>query len=324
MKLIKSLERLRPKKSDNRKALNTFFITLLLILVATVLSKGTFFQLSNFKNLLFQNAIIGVIVMGQLLVILTGGIDLSLGSMVGLSTVLVVGFQDYGFILALVLTMVVTMFVGLINGSLITLLKLPPFVVTLGSMLFIFSFSQVVSGGAAVYRGFNGTEISDFLATFNSKTLLGIPYPAVVLLTALLLTQGIMKTSWGRYIFLYGGNSRAAYYSGIPVKKVGVLVYVLAGFFASLGGLLAVARVSEGSPGAGDIYLMDSIAAVVIGGASLTGGMGTVIGAFLGILILGILNNIMNLIGVSPMLQPAVKGIIILIAVYLNSRELSE
>ncbi len=324
MDILLKLNKLKPQKTDAKKTLNTFILTLVLIIIASIISKGTFFQLSNFRNLLFQNAIIGVIVLGQLLVIMTGGIDLSIGTIVGMSTVLIVGFQDYGFIPALILTILAAMAMGFINGCLITLRKLPPFVITLGSMLFIFSMSQVISGGSAVYRGFKGSEISEFLSTFNSNSLLGIPYPAVTWIISLVLAHLVIKSSLGRFIFTYGGNKRTAFFSGIPVKKVGISVYVLSGFFAAIGGLLAVARVSEGSPGAGDVYLMDSIAAVVIGGASLSGGLGSVAGAFLGVLILGILNNIMNLIGVSPMLQPAVKGIIILIAVYLNSKDFSK
>jgi len=324
MRTVEQIKLMGPKKSDNRRALNTFCLTILLIVVASVLSGGSFFRLSNFKNLLFQNAILGVVVLGQLFVILSGGIDLSLGSMVGLSTVLIVGFQDFGFGLAFIFTVIIVVIIGTINGCLITLRRLPAFVVTLGSMLFIFSLSQVISGGSALYRGFKGSEITLFLSAFNKQSFLGIPYPALIWIFALLLTQGVLRATWGRFIIIFGGNKRAAFFSGIPVNKIGVSVYALAGFFAALGGLLAVARVSEGSPGAGDVYLMDSIAAVVIGGASLTGGIGSVAGTFLGVLILGILNNIMNLLGVSPMLQPAVKGIIILIAVFLNSREMSE
>jgi ribose transport system permease protein len=310
-----------PRKTDSRKKLTTLVLTLLLVLIAAVISGESFFSAANFRNLMFQNAILGVVVLGQLFVILSGGIDLSIGSLTGLSTILIVGFQDLGFGPALILTILLVSAAGFVNGALVTLRNLPPFVVTLGSMLFIFSLSQVISGGSALYRGFGGGELTPPLAGFNSATLFGIPAPAWVWGTSLLLAYVLMKTSFGRYLFAYGGSRKTALFSGIPTKLVGISVFMLSGLFAALGGFLAVARVSEGSPGAGDAYLMDSIAAVVIGGASLSGGMGSVLGTFLGVLIIGVLNNILNLIGVSPMLKPAVKGIIILIAVYINSRD---
>jgi len=314
------LNRLMPRKTDSKNALTTVLLMIGLVLSATILSKGNFFSASNFKNLIFQNANLGVVALGQLAVVMTAGIDLSIGSIIGLSTVLIMGLQDHGFGIAMLVSLAICSLVGLINGSLVTLRKLPAFVVTLGMMLFVFSLSQVISGGSAIYKGFNGTPLCEFLATFNQQSFMGVPYPAVAWILALLAMALFLRTSTGHYLYAYGGNQKAAFVSGIPIKKVGILAYVISGFFASLGGMLAIARVAKGTPAAGNIYLIDSIAAVAIGGASLFGGLGSVIGTLMGVLILGIMNNIMNLIGVSPMLQPAAKGIVILIAVYLNSR----
>lgn len=313
-----------PHKTDKKKALYTAGLTFLLIIIATFLSKGSFFSLNNFRNLLFQNAILGVVALGQLLVIMSGGIDLSIGSTIGLSTVLIMGLQDYGLGVAVLVAFILCGLVGLINGYLVSVRKLPAFVVTLGMMLFVFSLAQVISGGSAIYKGFNGTELAPFLAEFNARSILGIPFPAVAWLLFLLLVAGYLRTSKGHFLYAYGGNEKAAYISGIPVKTVGILAFVLGALLACAGGFLSVARVAKGTPSAGTTYLIDSIAAVAIGGASLSGGLGSVIGTLMGVLILGILNNIMNLIGVSPMMQPAAKGIIILLAVYLNSRKGSE
>jgi ribose transport system permease protein len=187
-------------------------------------------------------------------------------------------------------------------------------------MLFAYSLAQVVSGGAGVYTGLNGAKLSPVIANFNKHTLLGIPYPAIVWLLALIAVSFFIRISYGHFAYAVGGNERAAYLSGIPVRLVRMIIYVLSSVLASVGGMLSVARVGEGHPAAGQWYLLDSIAAVTIGGASLAGGGGSVIGALMGVIILGTINNIMNLLNVSPMMQPAVKGAIILLAVYLNSR----
>ena len=311
---------LRPPKTDARKAMNALFLLVGLIILATVISKGTFFQVSNFKNLLFQNAILGVAALGQMFVIMSGGIDLSIGSSIGVTTVLVVGMQHHGFLPAVLVAVAVAVALGSINGLLVSLRGLPSFVVTLGMMLFIYSLAQVISGGAAIYRAFDGSEVTAFLDTFNQRTAAGIPFPGVVWILMLIVAGLILRTKGGHFIRTIGGNRRAAFMSGVPVKWIGIMVFLLSALFAAVAGILVAARVSEGSPAAGDTYLIDTIAAVAIGGGSLAGGMGTVAGTLFGVVILGILNNILNLIGVSPMLQPAIKGVVILLAVYMNSR----
>ena len=308
-------------QADTRKALTTLFILIGLVILAAILSHGIFLQPANLLNLVFQNVILGVVALGQLLVILTSGIDLSVGSVVGLSTVLLMLYQYLGLGEALALTFGVAILIGLVNGFFVAVRKLPAFVVTLAMMLFVYSLAQVLSGGAGVYTGLNGANLSPFIADFNKHALAGIPYPALVWLVALVGVSLFIRISYGHFIYAVGGNERAAYLSGIPVRLVRTIAYILSAVLASVGGILSVARVGEGHPAAGQWYLLDSIAAVTIGGASLSGGSGSVPGALIGVIILGTINNIMNLLNVSPMMQPAVKGIVILLAVYLNSRE---
>ena len=321
MPSIPALERWRVRsKSDTQRIVTTLLILILLMAVAALLSRGIFLRGSNLLNLMFQNVILGVVALGQLLVILTAGIDLSVGSIVGLSTVLLMVFQNIGLFGALVIALAVPAAIGLINGFFVAVRKLPAFVVTLAMMLFTYSLAQVISGGAGVYSGLNGAPLSPALVAFNQRALLGIPLPGLVWIITLVAVSLYTRLTLGHFAYAVGGNERAAFLSGVPVRTVRLVAYLLSGLLASLGGILAVARVGEGHPAAGQPYLLDSIAAVTIGGASLAGGQGTVIGTLMGVVILGTINNIMNLLNVSPMMQPAVKGIVILVAVYINTR----
>lgn len=305
---------------DAQRSFTTFLVMLLLMALAATLSRGVFLRPTNLLNLVFQNAILGVVSLGQLLVILCAGIDLSVGSVVGLATVLLMIFQFVGLPAALLLTIAIPALIGAVNGYFVAERRLPAFVVTLAMMLFVYSLAQVVSGGAGIYSGLNGAPLSPLLVSFNRRGVLGVPLPAVVWLLALAGVGLYLKLRIGHFVFAVGGNERAAALSGAPVITVRFLAYLLASVLASIGGVLAVARVGEGHPAAGQTYLLDSIAAVTIGGASLSGGEGTITGTLMGVLILGTLNNILNLLNVSPMMQPAVKGVVILLAVYLNGR----
>jgi ribose transport system permease protein len=308
------------RTADTQRIFTTLLVMVALMALAAALSRGVFLKPQNLLNLVFQNAILGVVSFGQLLVILSAGIDLSVGSVVGLSTVLLMIFQFLGLPAALLLTVGIPALIGAVNGYFVARRRLPAFVVTLAMMLFVYSLAQVISGGAGIYSGLNGAPLSPLLVSFNRKGVLGVPLPAIVWLVVLAGVALFVRLRLGHLLFAVGGNERAAFLSGVPVTLVRFFAYVLAAVLASIGGVLAVARVGEGHPAAGQTYLLDSIAAVTIGGASLSGGEGTIIGTLMGVLMLGTLNNIMNLLNVSPMMQPAVKGTVILVAVYLNSR----
>lgn len=301
--------------------MRTLIIFLIIVITASVVSKGVFLQPTNILNLMTQNVILSFVALAQLLVVITKGIDLSVGAIIGLNSVVVVLYQDLGLGIALFLALGISALFGCANGSMVTFLRLPPFVVTLAMMLITYSVAQILTGGAGVYSGKGGAEIAEGLTTFYSKKMLGVPYPILLSIIAFIAVGLFLRSSYGHFMYSVGGNERAAHLSGIPVSKVKILAFVLSSLLAGIGGVLLVARVQMGSPDPGMLILLDSIAAVTIGGASLAGGVGTVIGTLLGVLILSILNNIMNILGVSPAIQPAVKGALILTAVYLNSRQ---
>jgi ribose transport system permease protein len=304
---------------DTRATLKIFLVMVGLAILAAVVSEGVFIQPANLINMIFQNAILIVIALAQLLVILTGGIDLSVGAIVAVSSVLVVLYQDYGLAASIGIALSVAMAFGMINGFLVTYIRLPAFVVTLATMQIGYSVSRILSGGGAVYSGLQGAQLPAGLVDFFRNSFFGIPYPLVISVVFLVGIALYLRTSLGHFAYTIGGNERAAFISGIPIRKVKMLVYVLASMLCCVGGILFVARVGMGDPQAGTWLPLDSIAAVSIGGASLSGGIGTVSGTLIGVMILSVLNNIMNLLGVPPTLQPAIKGLVILVTIYLNS-----
>ena len=290
-----------------------------MVVLATVVSQGIFLQPRNLVNLLSQNAILMIVSLGQLLIILLGGIDLSVGAVMAMASVLFVLYQDLGIPGAFALALGIALVFGLINGFMVTYIRLPAFVVTLATMQVGYSISKVFSGGGAVYTGLGGAGLPLGMKDFYQTALLGIPYPLVLCLVLAGLTALYFRSSWGHFIYTVGGNQMAAFLSGVPVRRVKIMAYIFGSLLAGLGGILFVARVGMGDPQAGTWVPLDSIAAVSIGGASLSGGVGTVAGTIIGVIILSVLNNIMNLLGVPPTLQPAIKGVVIVIAVYLNS-----
>ncbi len=307
--------------SDKRDLAKTVLILLGLMVMATILSKGIFLDLNNIINLLNQNAILILVALAQFLIILTGGIDLSVGAITAISSVVIVLFQDLGLGTAIGLAVLISMLLGMVSGVLVTYRKLPSFVVTLAMMQIIYSLSKVLCGGAAVYNTLGGGEINEKLLGFFGGSFLGIPNPILVCIAVVILISLFMRTSYGHFIYAIGGNYNTAYFSGLPVRYVKVSVYILSALISSIAAILFVSRVGMGDPNTGQWLPLDSIAAVTIGGASFSGGVGTVAGTIVGLFILSVLNNIMSLLNVPPTIQPAIKGAVILIAVYLNSRK---
>lgn len=289
--------------------------------VAAILSKGVFLAPNNIVNLINQNAILILVALAQFLIILTRGIDLSVGAITAISSVIVVLYQDLGLGVSILLALTVSALLGMISGGLVTFRKLPSFVVTLAMMQIIYSLAKVLCGGAAVYESLGGQKIDEGLLMFFKGTFIGIPNPILVCAIAIFSVSLFMRTSYGHFLYPIGGNESTAYLTGLPVAFVKVSVYTLASFIASIAGILFVTRVGMGDPNTGQWLPLDSIAAVTIGGASLSGGIGTVAGTVVGVFILSVLNNIMSLMNVPPTIQPAIKGAVILLAVYLNSRK---
>ena len=275
-----------------------------------------FLTSSNLLNVMEQTAINAVIAVGMTFVILSAGIDLSVGSIAALSGVVLANRLQAGWPLGLsILAGLLTgALCGLFSGLLITRGKLPPFIATLGMM-------SVCRGAALLFT--DGRPISGFdesLRWLSTGRVFGIPVP--VLLTVLLYGLAIVllnRTRFGRYVYAIGGNEEATRLSGVAVGFHKTLVYILSGVTAALASVLLTARLNSAQPIAGMMYELDAIAAVVIGGTSLTGGLGTLGGTLIGALTMGVLRNGLNLLGISSFLQQIVIGLVIIAAVLMDS-----
>lgn len=289
---------------------------LVLLVIAASLLSPRFLTVPNLLNVLRQVSIVGILATGMTFVILTRGIDLSVGSLLGLAVVLFAGSMDSrGTAVALPLGLGAAALAGLVNGIGIAYAGLPAFIMTLGMLSF-------VRGLAFIYTG--GTPIpilnEDFYALGNGH-LLGVPIPALILLAALIVSGFLLGlTPFGRSVYAIGSNEEAARLSGVPVRLYKTIVYAISGLMSGLAGLLYASQLSIGTPIAGQGYELDAIAAVVVGGTSLFGGKGSVAGTFLGTLIIGVLANILNLTGVDPFVQQLFKGALIIVAVFIMSR----
>lgn len=275
-----------------------------------------FLTASNLLNVMEQTAINAVIAVGMTFVILSAGIDLSVGSIAALSGVVMANRLQAGWPLgvAILAGLLTGALCGVFSGLLITRGKLPPFIATLGMM-------SVARGAALLFT--DGRPISGFdesLRWLSTGRVLGIPVP--VLLTILLYVLAIVllnRTRFGRYVYAIGGNEEAARLSGVAVGFHKTIVYVISGVTAALGAVLLTARLNSAQPIAGMMYELDAIAAVVIGGTSLTGGLGTLGGTLIGALTMGVLRNGLNLLGISSFLQQIVIGLVIIAAVLMDS-----
>jgi ribose/xylose/arabinose/galactoside ABC-type transport system permease subunit len=311
--------------NTNNWTRTTAFLSRYGIYFAFVLLAGTlsitspsFRTLSNVKNILQQIPVNGIIAIGMTLVIITAGIDLSVGSVLALSAVVAASFAhaDAHFLLVSILLGVLTGAVcGTVNGVLIAKKRLAPFIVTLGMM-------TVARGLALVYT--NGRPViglSDSYDAIGTGSIGGIPYSAIIFFLVLLLGIFLLHyTRFGRYVYAVGGNELAAKVSGVNTDRILIFVYAFAGGLAGLAGIVASSRVMSGSPAIGTGYELDAIAAVVIGGTSLSGGVGTIAGTLVGVLIIGVMNNGLDLLNVTSYWQQIVKGVIIVLAVLLDKK----
>ncbi|MCO5063550.1 MAG: ABC transporter permease [Rhizobiaceae bacterium] len=304
---------------DQKDLLSVLAILALTIVIAAITSGGTFLRPQNIINILQQNAVLLVLTVSQLLIVLTRGIDLSVGAVVAFTSVVFIGMTDYGIVPALLAAIAVGIFFGLLNGVLVAFLRLPPFLATMGSMQIIYSGAKVVSGGGTLNASFDKAPIPSEVLTLYERFVGPFPVPTLIFLLVLIASWLFFRSATGHYLYAVGANDRMARLAGIPVNRIRLIAYSLAGGVAAIGGALFSARVGYGDPQAGLWLPLDTIAAVCIGGVSLAGGRGTLVAAMCGVLIIAILNNAMNLIGLPPTLQPAVKGAIILATVYLYS-----
>lgn len=307
--------------SRDGNAMQKYGLVIALAAICAVLSirSPAFLTPQNAINVLRQISINAILAIGVTYVILGGGIDLSLGSMVALTGVLAATFAHpdaYPLIVPLVVGIAGGVVIGILNGLVITRFRVAPFIATLGMM-------TIARGGALILSG--GRPVSNLSASFNSignGNLLGVPIPILILAGVFLVSHFVLqRTTFGRYVYAVGGNEEAARASGINTHGIKVASYAICAGLAGLAGIVQASRITTGQPNAGISYELDAIAAVVIGGTSLSGGIGSVTGALLGALLIGTLNNGLDLLNVSSYYQQVVKGLIIIGAVILDRRK---
>jgi len=290
---------------------------LLAIIVIGFIATPDFLTTRNATNVISFSAIVAVLAVGQFFVVLTGGIDLSVGSIVAISTVVSALLMQRGLPagVAVLAALVTAAVVGLLNGVLIVYLGLAPFIATLATLSMVQGASYIIQSTSLIQ-----IQNTAFVDWFSDGSWLGLPNPVSIFIIVMLVAAFVARyTTFGRRLYALGGNREAARLSGLPVNRDLLLTYVLSGLLAGLAGLLAAAQLLQGSSLIGQSYNLDAIAAVVVGGASLVGGRGDPISAVIGCFIISIITNIMNLIGISSEPQLVIKGVVIIIAVFLSS-----
>lgn len=312
-------------KSDVLKKSQSLLALFVLMVLLTIFT-DSFLSTENMWNVLRQVSINLCLSVGMTLVIISSGIDLSVGAILAFSGAVCAGLLKWGIPIeafdlwigftvlgAVIAAALVGYLLGWFNGWVITKFTVPPFVATLAMLTIARGMSYLYTQGKPISNLGEGFEF------IGSGWWLGIPVPVWISIGVVLIFVFITKkTSLGRFIYAIGGNERAALLSGVPVKKVKRLVYAISGLMAAIGGVLITSRLNSAQPNAGMSYELDAIAAIVIGGTSLSGGKGTVMGTVLGVLLIGVLNNGLVLLNVSPFWQQVVKGLVILLAVVID------
>lgn len=290
-------------------------IVLVAICIILAIFAPNFTDTGNILNILKQSSVNGILAAGMTLVILTGGIDLSVGSTIALAGVVSVLLSKQGVnpFIAMFAGIVVGYLAGLINGFLTARTKLPSFIVTLGSMTYIRGAAYVISGGLPTILA------SEPFKFVGSGKILSVPTPIYIMLSVYLVMFIVLKyTMFGRHIYAIGGNEEAARLTGIKVEKTLIHVYAISGLCAGLAGVVLAGRLISGQPNAGNMAELDAIAAVVLGGTSLSGGIGRIQMTIIGVLILGVIRNGLTLLNVSFFWQTVITGIVIVLAVLLD------
>jgi ribose/xylose/arabinose/galactoside ABC-type transport system permease subunit len=301
----------------------------LFVLFAAAISNGRFLQPSNISIILFQSSIVGVLALAEMLVMLAGGIDLSIAALAVLAAIIMGGAGSerqqamslsaalpyVGFLPAILIAGVSALLIGFVNGLIIVKLRIPAFIATLAMALLLSGLGLLLTGGSPIYYP------DPFFKNFGESKLLLLPYPVYVLfLLTIFMMFVLSRTKIGVIVYALGSNYRAARLSGLPVTWTALCVYTISGAFAAVAGFLFLARTAFVAPNSGENLLLTAIASVVVGGVSLAGGKGSIRNAFFGVLLLASLSNLMNILLISPHIQDAVSGVIILIAIAVNKR----
>jgi len=294
-------------------------IAFAIICIILSFSTPNFFSVQNMVIVLRQISINGILAVGVTFVIIAGGIDLSLGSVIALTGVVAAIFAhpgEYPLIVSLCLAILTGILTGTVNGLAITMGRVAPFIVTLGMMTIARGLALLIS---------NGRPVSNLSASFNfigGGSIFNIPVPIIIFMIVIVLASVVLNyTKTGRYIYAVGGNEYAANASGINVNGVKMFAYIVCSGLAALAGIILASRITTGQPNAGVAYELDAIAAVVIGGTSLSGGIGSITGTVLGALIIGVINNGLDLLNITSYYQQIIKGVIIVGAVLIDRKK---
>ena len=278
-----------------------------------------FFSAENLLNVTLQASITAIIAAGMTFVILTAGIDLSVGSLVAFAGVLTTSMLKISLPLYLVFPIALLggILFGVVSGGIagifVTKFNITPFIVTLALMTIWRGASFVYTGGRPIW------ELPDTFSFLGAGRILGIPFPTIIMVIVFVISHIVLtKTKFGRYVYAVGGNLEAARLAGINTNFILTAVYVISGVLSAISGILLASRVNSGQPNAGLMYELDVIAAVVVGGTSLFGGRGTIIGTFIGAMLIAVLKNGLNLLNVGSYIQQIVVGVVILLAVLLD------
>lgn len=291
------------------------FIGLLVVTAVMIVASDNFLTASNLSNIARQVSINAIIAVGMTCVILTGGIDLSVGPVMALSGTLTAGLMVAGLPpgLAIGAGLLIGVAFGIGNGLFVAYLHMPPIIVTLATMGIARGFGLMYTDGYPI------SGLPEWFGFFGRQSLLGIQVPILIMLVTYLVAYVLLQhTRIGRYIYAIGGNEEAVRLSGVRAARFKLLVYGISGLTAAIAGLVLTSRLMSGQPNAGIGFELDAIAAVVLGGASIAGGRGVIVGTLLGAMLLGVLNNGLNMLGVSPYVQSVIKGAIILLAIFIS------
>lgn len=294
-------------------------LTLIMLSVLASFRYNSFLTPTNITNLSRQNSMLGYVVIGMTFVIMTGGIDLSVGSLLALSGIAAAILSPNGFFIALTVPILITTILGAVNGIIITKGRINPFIVTLAMMIGVRGFIYAYTSEKTVTVA---PEILNSFAFLGRGVVLGVPVPFWTLLILLLLAGAMLNyTTFGRQILAVGGNEEASRLMGVNINRTRTLVYVISGFLSGLAGIVLASRLGGvAQPVAGMMWELDAVAAVVIGGTLLTGGKGSIFGSFVGVMLLGVILNIINMEGtIDSWWQPVIRGLFVVVIVVLQA-----
>ncbi|GAA4229698.1 ribose transport system permease protein [Sagittula marina] len=289
---------------------------LIVVSIAMAFASDNFFSLDNIVNVLRQQSIIGILAIGMTFVILTGGIDLSVGAVMALCGTLGTGVMvNMGMPggIGLLAMIVVGILFGLFNGLLVAWGKMPAIIVTLATMLIARGLGLVYSGGYPI------SGLPGWVSWFGIGRVAGVPVPIIIMVVLYAMAWVLLqRTAFGRHVYAIGGNETATTLSGVNTKRIKLIVFMISGFTSAMAAIVFTGRLMSGQPGAGVAFELDAIAMVVLGGTAIAGGRGLILGTLIGAVLLGIINNGLNLVGINPYLQDVIKGLIILLAIYIG------